>query len=651
VLAQLIWCLDLQMGTTMLPKTMFERNQGFAVRSIVVFSLFFLHILLRVDPRIVYHAQEPIYSRGWAFFTFHWAYPGGVAEYLSAFLSQSLYSPWLGALIITGVVWLICACTRAILISAGGKHCGVISLVPVIFLVVLHNRYEYALSLDLALLVYLLGLVAFSRAASLQPLARVVVFAGLAVALYWTAGGPLLVFALVSGIIELRQRGSVWPGLACLGGGLILPYLATLCVYPGRVSDAYGRGLPFVAEYLRGDPVALASAAAIYVLLPATILVLLWRRGAIGAAAAREAQSASAASPIGAHWRWLAGTLVLTIAGAIPAFSTLDGNHRSLLKLDYHARSGEWSSVLKEARRLKAYSVLAVYDIQRALAHLGRLGDDMLSYPHLANQPIFTPSPETPRLLVALCDVLLDVGQVNKAEHMAQEALEIHGDRASILQRLVLINALKGRPDAARVYLGRLNKTLLHRDWAREYGRALDADPELRTDPRVMAIRPLMLQADYPGYFTPDALLRQSLDHNGQNFLAYEYLMAHYLQTRQLGGLIEGLERLREMPPQVQSSLLPRHYAEAVLLYLMQGRLQTGQMPEIPLYGRGIGEQTNRRFGEFSRMLASHKADQTAARTALAAKYRDTYWYYYLFKGPQSKAGAAAGTPNRRRVP
>lgn len=616
-----------------------KRDRGFAMRSTALFGLFYLHLWLRVDPRLIYHSQEPVFSRGWGFFAFYGTYPGGVVEYLSALLSQSLYYPWLGALVVTAVVWLICVCTRAVLVTVGEGRGRVISLAPAIPLVVLHNRYEYALSHDLGLLSALLGLVVYSRITALRPCFRLLVFSGLSILLYWVGGGPYLLFALLAAILELSGRRHVPLGLCCVVAGLVLPYLAAVWVFPLKVGEAYGRGLLFLADHLRGDLVGLAAAVALYLLLPVAMLALTWRRGSESSPGTQSQRPASVSGLSGGRLGWSAGTLALLVVAAIPAFSTLDENQRALLEVDYRARHGEWGQVLEATRHLKGYNVLAVYDIQRALAHLGRLGEDMLSFPHLAGQPIFSPSPETPHLLVALCDVLLDVGHVNKAEHMAHEALEIHGPRASILQRLVLINVLKGRVNAARVLLGRLEQTLLHRDWAREYGRALDADPELATDPRLAAIRPLMLQTDYPGFFPPDILLRQLLDHNGRNALSLELLMAHYLQTRQLGAFVESMRRLRGLPESRRGTPLPRHYSEAVLLYLMQGRLQTGSMPDVPLYGRRMGSQTELRFGEFSRILASHKTDREAARAALAATYRNTYWFYYLFSGPQPGGG------------
>ena len=74
-------------------------------------------------------------------------------------------------------------------------------------------------------------------------------------------------------------------------------------------------------------------------------------------------------------------------------------------------------------------------------------------------------------------DIWLELGDVAEAELLACEALEMDGERPRNLQRLALINAVKGETEAARVFLdalaldpvrGRLGKRGLER---------LQADP------------------------------------------------------------------------------------------------------------------------------------------------------------------------------
>ena len=53
---------------------------------------------------------------------------------------------------------------------------------------------------------------------------------------------------------------------------------------------------------------------------------------------------------------------------------------------------------------------------------------------------------------------MFELGQVNEAEHMAQESLEFDGDRPDVLRVLAKINIIKGRPQAAAVFLNALRQ-------------------------------------------------------------------------------------------------------------------------------------------------------------------------------------------------
>jgi len=61
------------------------------------------------------------------------------------------------------------------------------------------------------------------------------------------------------------------------------------------------------------------------------------------------------------------------------------------------------------------------------------------------------------------------------------------------LQRLALINFIKGQTDAARTFLYALSKDFLYEDLAKQYLQRLDTDPLLSTDEEIQRIRSFML--------------------------------------------------------------------------------------------------------------------------------------------------------------
>ena len=587
------------------------------LRAAAFFGLCYLYVWLRIEPHLIFHVQEPVFFRGWAFFHGFVQVPGGIAAYAAALAGQAYAFGWLGALLITSVAVGTGLCARDYVRGVTSRRLDIVALTPVVLLLVLHNRYRYDLVFDLSLLTALAAAAVSTR---LGRGGRAAFFVIAAPVVYWSTGGAWLLFALLGAIHEFVDRRPV-AVLMRITLGAALPWLATLTVYPGTLHDSYLNLLPLSGAYLLGDPRLGAAAAALYLFTPVAALV------AVCGEPAMERTSRRA---------WDMGRLGLALLGGLLIYGTFDVNHRTMLKVDYQARRQNWNAVLSEVSNLTAYDVLTAYNVQRALCYLGRLGRDLFAYPHLQNAPIFLPSPEAPSRFLVLGDNLLELGYVNKAEHMLQEALEIHGDRPSILRRLVTVNVLKDRPAAARVYLRLLARSPLDRAWAEDYLAALESDPRRGDDNVVNKLRQVMVQVDYPGFFSPEDILRQLLDHNPANLLAFDQLMGHYLQTAQPDKIVLNIRRLAAFPQAFPGTTLPRLYEEAVMLWATQVWLQTGKMPALPLHGRQVSLATQKRYGEFNQLLAAHKGDPSGARRELGKAHRDTFWYYYIYRGAET---------------
>ena len=605
------------------------------IRAGLFFVLFYLYIWLRIDPGLLYHAQEPVFFWSSAFSQDFWGYPGGWVEYLSSFLSQSYYYSWAGALLITSIAWFIFLLTRAFITSVGGTHYQVISLVPAILLLVLHNHYRYPLSADIALLLSLLCVVVYVKTALNRASLRFFTFLVLSVFLYYAAAAPYLLFSVLCGIFELLIQRRRLLGAACF---LCIPVIIHLAAYVFQISfaDTCARSLPFYRAFqLYGETRLLTASIAFYLFFPLTAFWEALRQRSVGNLSRVHEPPASPtiAKPLKYSRRSkILHTLFFPVVAIIPAFLSFDGNSKTLLQIDYYAQHKKWRQVIEETDHLREYNTLAIYNIQRALYHLGQLPERMFSFNLIANAPIFLPTPEGNAPLNALSDILLELGEVNQAEHMAHEALEILGERPSILQRLVLINILKGRIQAARTFLGLLDKTLLYRNWAERYRHALETDSLSSIDKELAQIRSFMFRTDFPGYLAPEVLLELLLEQNGQNRMAFEYLMAHYLLNGQLDKIAANVGRLNDFPDRFAHPTIPQHYEEAILLYMMKIRSQQGKISDLPLHGRKIRPHTLQRFGEFNNLLAAHRDDMAVARKELGKTHGNTYWYYFVFR-------------------
>ena len=109
---------------------------------------------------------------------------------------------------------------------------------------------------------------------------------------------------------------------------------------------------------------------------------------------------------------------------------------------------------------------------------------------------------------------------------------------------------------------------------------------------------------------------------NPNNRMAFEYLMAHYLSTRQLDKVALHMNKLGNF----DYPTTPRLYEEALLL----GPIVNPGSP-VNLGARQISFETAQRFQAFSAATSRFGDDKRAAQQAVEREFGDTYWFYYLF--------------------
>jgi len=403
--------------------------------------------------------------------------------------------------------------------------------------------------------------------------------------------------------------------------------------------------LPFEEHWLATPssvPFGMVIRAALLLFFPVAAIGLVWRRRTAGSPAVdSEAQPRDEPPAEGAHvserpipWVRLAlAPAALVLLGIGADVVSFDFPKRCLLDMAWSAEQRRWDDVLAHARRLPPSDVRAsdprtIAEVNRALYFRGDLLDRMFAYPQALDTPSLALAYDTATTMAKFTprqcsDVLFDLGRINESEHMAYEALEVFGDRPCILKRLVYTNVLKGQPEAAQRFLAFLQRSLLHGRWARDCRRQLDADPTLSGVPVVASRRELMVTRDsLDDTADLEKMLLGLLERNPRNRMAVEYLMAHYLLTRQLDKLVANLHRFDD----VDLARLPRHCEEALVIYLATTR---SQGPDLG--GRGIRPETWRRFEEFVNTERRFREDVSAAFAALHPAFGDSYFFYYVF--------------------
>jgi hypothetical protein len=616
---------------------------GRLLQSFLFFILFYLYLWLYVDLRLIYHGAGiitnfPVFYKGWTFFLPFLSYPGGPVEYLSAFLSQFFYYSWAGAIVITVQAWLLSICMDYMLKAVNLTRIRWICFILPVLLLVLYTRYTYYFATTMALLIALLIACLYVKMTLswTKTLSHLSTYLSLSVILYCLAGGAFLLFAVVCAIYELIFRSRWKTSLFYLLSVAVVPYVMGLLVFRVSILDAFCNSLPFSWKILyyevRKREVTIVYL--LYLLLPLTLFVfgilqILWKRFHFVKDRTKKKhrnKSPNLLSKILSWYRhslklkWaVESVLLLTIAGSVVFFSRNE-NLRIRFKVDYYAYHKMWPELLTSAQH-NPHNPFIAHSVNRALYHVGRLGYDMFSWPQNPDH-LFLSDKKYKGMHWQIFDVFLDLGVVNMAENALTECLEGLGSRPMVLQRLALINMVKGNLGSAKIYLGPLSKTLFHAEWANNYLDLLETDPGLSTDKYIQHLRSLCLNEDCPMYsLLMEKTLLQLLEKNSQNRIAFEYLMAYHMINKNLNKFAQNLERLQDF----NYPELPTHYEEAALIYVYRTKkpLNLRRYPPSP--------QKRKQFEDFSRLLISYGRNKQAAYKELSKKFRNTYFYYYKF--------------------
>jgi hypothetical protein len=318
--------------------------------------------------------------------------------------------------------------------------------------------------------------------------------------------------------------------------------------------------------------------------------------------------------------RWCVGTALLLVVGGVSVFFCQESEQKALFELDYYSYRGLWPEVLERAQ-YSPNNYVMIYAVNMALYHTGRLGDEMFRH-HQNSHTLFLTSEEVLEAWWKRFGVFFELGCINSAEHALIESVGSNTERPLILKRLALVNMVKGDIDTAGVYLRSLSKTLFDADWANNYLSRLKSDSGLSTDQDIQQMRELIAEKDGIWVFTENETpLLDLLERNRRNKMAFEYLMAWFLVTRQLDKFVDNLGRLDDF----EYTRIPRHYEEAILLY------SYAKSRTVDLHGRRISSESQASFSEFDRILSMYASNTQAAYNHLASKYGNSYYFYHVY--------------------
>lgn len=621
------------------------------------YLLLYVYLAREVDLRLLYNGgglidNFPTFYLDWGFLKGQLALPAGLVKYLCAFLAQSFYYSWAGAAVVTGQAWLLGLGTDAYLRQIGAPRLRILRFVGPLVLLAMYSQYVFYFTQTMAFTLAVLAACLFLRFAPQGAVRRGLCFGVLSLALYTALGAPSLLFAfLCAGAVgandyspvRQRYREALWYGLSAA----VVPYLVGVLAWGLPALEAYVELLPISLGTRANEPSELMLKAlwVLYLFLPVTVgAVGLWnltfgrrRPSPQRVPPPADGPWTKRAAPKGRNFQvqnpksqtnpndqkgrkfqtrpaGVLAMIVLAVATAATLYVYHDPGLKALFAVDYYSREGLWSQVLDTARRCGPHYLIC-HDVNRALYHTGRLGDQMFSY-YQDPQALLLSGKEA---LWQKADTCTELGLLNEAEGALSNSLGMFGEKPLLLQRLARIYLAKGEVETAGVYLRALSKVPFWRRQAVAVLTQLQNDPNLTRMEEIQHLRAVRLKQDF---VRPADVLRILLGENPQNRMAYEYSMAWFLLTKDLAGFA----RMFNTYHNAVETRIPRHYEEAILL------CQATNRGTVELGGRSVSQESVNRFESFTRALEPFGRNLAAARQALGRSFGDTYYYYFVFR-------------------
>lgn len=590
------------------------------IHSVIFFSVYYLYIWLYVNPALYYQQQQPVFLIDNRFFNGFLSYPGGLTEYIDAFISQFYIFPWIGALFIVGIIWLITLYTSIIIKSVSAKkEIFFIKYIPALLLLSLYNYYDYTLSTSIGLLIALFFTILYLKFSPENKYIRIILFLLYAIIIFYLTAGPMALFAIICLIYELIHKRNVLNTLLYLFISLIVFYLAPdFFLIP--VKDVFLNLISF-KDNLSPDIIQYI----LFLFYPVIFLYYLFASKSEKKTDKNNTIINKISNLLNNKIIVILQPVVLIILVIIIAYFLGNKGNKSLLQIEYYAHNEEWNKVLESARDKVNDNMLIAFQLNRALYHLNMLPDSMFVFSQKWRENgLILPSTVTPIYPLKRSDLFFEIGHLNEAEHMAYEAMALNENFPWIIQRLALINIIKDREQAARNCLSLLDKTLFYKDWSAKFKNYIGNNKILAGDKYLLTIK---LDAPDTDFLidtnNPFNDIAAILSQKNQNKMAFEYLMMYYLLKGDLVKFIDNIDKMNLYG----YKMIPRHFEEAMILYKAQGGPK-----QFKMRADHSDRSSLNRFRGLQQILAKHNGNKQSARKELKEKFSDTYWYYLLYQ-------------------
>jgi len=592
----------------------------------VFLAVVFCYAWYYLDPSVLYFRQQPLFLTEPFFLLKYLGYPGGMAEYLSLFISQFFLSKLAGSILITGIIGLIMFLSYKVLAYFYPKAVAfVLQFLMGLFLIHLHSQYALDFQADVVVIFAFIFSIAYQRIISLSISIRLTLLFFSNVLLFYFFGSmAIFMFTAIVTISEIysKSRRLFW-----------LPFVFQLLVcciivfftffIPPDVLGADGWTGKVFPDLNNNTLVYLCL---FYGLISFLLLVKLILDPLLEKSGVLRHFFANMRPGIKSGVIFIVSLIIPGIA-FLDCMMSYDRPAKDAIQIHVFAGKGEWSNVITTAQRLSLTERKVIFQVNRALYHLGKLPDEAFAYSQYWGEKGLILTSNYSRDVLMLCsDLYFDMGHVKASLHWAYEAQTKQEQSPEVLKRIAINNLIIGEYAAAEKFFHILSKSPVHRKWALHYLACIQDTTRIEKEELIREKRKLLPRKDfYSNPQKPQYDLFMILLENPDNKMAFEYFVVTSMLTHDLSEVVRSVKYLDRL----HYTKIPEHMEEALVLF----RTLNDNYP-VELGKYRVSTQVQKKFARYTAILAKYHKDMKAAQNELYNEFGNTLWYYIHYVSP-----------------
>jgi len=601
---------------------MIVKESGIRALTISIFILFFTALLVfwgvYYPNHLVQKEQMQLFLTDFNYLTRHLAIQGGFVIYVGEFLTQFFLYPWVGAFVVSAIIFSLYYSLQLVLKRLFGNRLNVFAFLPAAgYWFLLCNDFFY-ISGALAVGVSIWAVVVYLRMKS--PTARMILGWILIPAIYWLFGGTYILFVLSLISIELVIRfnkniqikqmpNAWWFILGCLLMGLFLPLIVRHYLVLDTLLQCY-----FSPAYYKFSLIVPSPIILIFLSVPLLILYQFIVHKNLSVRVQILLQS-------------VFGIFLVLYMGYGFLHYPNTGEEKEMM-YDNMVYRQQWSDIIKKAEQSSPTASQGRLALILALGQTDQLNNRLFSFnPQLTD--FFIPYKLHGMAPMIANEPYFYLGLINFSQMLAMESIDSTPDAVMpvrAVKRYAETCIITGQYDVAAKFLGYLQKTLFYRNWANDASTYLNNEEKINVHPLWGKLRTCQVKDDFYFQFDQmDLTLIALLRGNPKNRMAYEYLMSSFLLQKDFDQFLKFLPMTRLM----NYSETPLEYQEA-LVYI---KTLLSEWPgELDQYK--ISDDVRKRIDLYADAFKNGGSKNSGLMKQL---YGNTYWYYVHFNEDTSK--------------